>query len=74
MLIEAKGTVAREALRMAIGQLMDYRRFAPDETRLAVLVPERPRPDLMALLDSAGVHSIWRDGDRFAAEGLSDVV
>jgi hypothetical protein len=43
LLIETKGTVAREALRMAIGQLMDYRRFAPDGTKLAVLVPEKPR-------------------------------
>jgi hypothetical protein len=70
ILIEGKGTVAREALRMAIGQLADYRRFAPDETRVAVLVPERPRPDLMALLESAGVDAIWPDGDRFAAAGL----
>jgi hypothetical protein len=70
VLIEAKGTVAREALRMAIGQLADYRRFASDETRVAVLVPERPRPDLMALLESAGVDAIWPDGDRFAAAGL----
>jgi hypothetical protein len=74
VLIEAKGTVAREALRMAIGQLVDYRRFAPSETRLAVLVPEKPRPDLLALLGSANVHAIWPEGDRFAAEGLSDVV
>jgi hypothetical protein len=67
LLIEAKGTVAREALRMAIGQLVDYRRFAPAGTQLAVLVPERPRPDLLALLESASVHAIWRDGDRFDA-------
>jgi hypothetical protein len=37
---------------------------------LAVLVPERPRTDLMALLDSAGVHAIWPEGDRFIAPGL----
>lgn len=59
VLVEAKGTVAREALRMAIGQLMDYRRFAADEARLAVLVPERPRPDLMALLESVRIAAIW---------------
>ena len=39
VLIEAKGTVAREALRMAIGQLMDYRRFAPSGHPA-----RRPRP------------------------------
>jgi hypothetical protein len=70
VLIEAKGTVAREALRMAIGQLADYRRFASEGTRVAVLVPERPRPDLMALLESADVDAIWPDGDRFAAARL----
>src|SRR5262245_39269701 len=27
LIIEAKGTVTRDALRMALGQLLDYRRF-----------------------------------------------
>jgi hypothetical protein len=71
ILIEAKGTVAREAIRMAIGQLTDYRRFAPDGTRLAVLVPERPRNDLLALLETAGVGPIWAAGNSFETEGLS---
>jgi hypothetical protein len=70
MLVEAKGTVAREALRVAIGQLLDYRRLAPADTRLAVLVPEQPRADLMALLESADVHAIWPVGDRFRATEL----
>jgi hypothetical protein len=74
VLVEAKGTVAREALRMAIGQLMDYRRFAPNGTGLAVLVPEQPRADLMALLESAGVGAIWPDDQAFAAEGVNDFV
>jgi hypothetical protein len=69
LLIEAKGTVARDALRMAIGQLMDYRRFAADGTQLAVLVPERPRADLLDLLQSTGLHAIWPDGDRFSSTG-----
>jgi hypothetical protein len=70
LLIEAKGIVAREALRMAIGQLTDYRRFAPKGTRLGVLLPERPRADLLDLLESAGVHAIWPEGDRFNAIGF----
>ncbi len=70
VLIEAKGTVAREALRMAIGQLYDYRRFAPPETRIAVLIPEEPRSDLLALLETAGVHPIWPHDDLFVGEGL----
>jgi hypothetical protein len=55
---------------MAIGQLMDYRRFAPDETTLAVLVPEPLRADLLALLESAGAHAIWPEGDSFRSSGL----
>jgi len=41
-LIEAKGTTTREAIRMAIGQLSDYRRFVTDARKLAVLVPGSP--------------------------------
>jgi hypothetical protein len=72
LLIEAKGTVARDELRMAIGQLFDYRRFAPSGTRLAVLLPEKPRPDLTALLASAGVHVIWPDGVGFQSDDLDE--
>ena len=53
-----KGTVAREALRMAIGQLMDYRRFARDTIRPAVLVPEWPRLD-----STASFKKCWRPRD-----------
>jgi hypothetical protein len=72
VLFEAKGTVAREAVRIAIGQLMDYRRFTPESTRLALLVPERPRADLVALLESSGVHAIWPEGNGFTAPSLGD--
>ena len=44
---------------MAIGQLADYKRFADPQARLGVLVPERPRPDLLALLKSEGIEAIW---------------
>lgn len=67
-LIEAKGVVTREAIRMAIGQLLDYRRFAPEETRLAVLLPRHPGPDLEALLASVEIACIWRK----AEQGFSD--
>lgn len=58
-LIEAKGTVTREAIRMAIGQLADYARFY-DAPALAVLLPERPRKDLEELLRSQDISVIWR--------------
>ena len=40
-LLEAKGTVTREAIRMAIGQLADYRRFVDPRPSCGVLLPER---------------------------------
>jgi hypothetical protein len=60
-LIEAKGTVQRGAIRMAIGQLADYRRFIePNELRhLAVLVPREPREDLCDLLSTQGIDYIF---------------
>jgi hypothetical protein len=64
-LFEAKGTVERGAIRMAVGQLLDYSRFLTPTPRIAVLLPSRPRPDLEELLKSAGVELVWREGKRF---------
>ncbi len=64
-LVEAKGTVERGAIRMAIGQLMDYKRFVSPEPHLVVLLPSRPRDDLHALLTDVGVDLIWKDGSSF---------
>lgn len=66
-LIEAKGTVDRTSIRMAIGQLADYRRFIDtDELKhLAVLLPTEPRPDLRELLASQGIELIFPEDDGF---------
>lgn len=61
-LIEAKGSVTRDHLRHAVGQLIDYSRFVDAETT-SVLVPSRPRPDLLAYLKAAGVNVLYPDGD-----------
>jgi hypothetical protein len=59
-LIEAKGSVERGSIRMAIGQLADYSRFVDSgPARRAVLLPEHPRQDLVDLLDSQNVLIIW---------------
>ena len=50
ILIEAKGSVSRPDIRMALAQLLDYKRFCADGVELAVLMPELPRPDLCDLL------------------------
>jgi hypothetical protein len=65
VLVEAKGGVTREAFRMAIGQLADYSRFLPGATQ-AILVPERPRPDLLLLAESVGVSVIWPSKESYA--------
>jgi hypothetical protein len=61
-LIEAKGTVTRDAMRLAVGQLLDYGRFADAKTR-TVLVPSRPRPDLISYLAEVGIDVVYPEGD-----------
>lgn len=66
-LIEAKGTVERNAIRMAIGQLCDYRRFfEPGEVKhIAALFPREPRADLCALLAEQEIIIIHQTEDGF---------
>jgi len=64
-LYEAKGTVERGSIRMAVGQLLDYGRFVAPTPRMAVLLPARPRTDLLAYLKGAGIAVVWREGKRF---------
>ena len=64
-LLEAKGSGTRESVRMAIGQLHDYGRFVPNASK-AVLLPERPREDLEALLATQQIAAVWStDGTAF---------
>ncbi len=62
---EAKGTVTREAMRNAIGQLADYSRFVTPPPRRSILMPEQPRADLLALAESQAVAVVWPVGERF---------
>lgn len=59
-LIEVKANATRAAVRGAIGALMDYRRFINPTPRLAVLVPDKPREDLLDLCASLCIEVIWR--------------
>ncbi len=67
LLVEAKGSGRRSAIRMAIGQLADYRRFfkGGEVRHLALLVPEEPREDLCHLLASQEIAWIFATGDDF---------
>ncbi|GAA2780618.1 hypothetical protein [Streptomyces showdoensis] len=64
LLVEAKGSVTRENLRMAIGQLADYSRFVTPASR-AVLLPSEPRADLASLLATQGCAAIWPERKSF---------
>jgi hypothetical protein len=63
-LIEAKGTATRDQLRAAVGQLLDYGRFV-DAKRRSVLLPSRPREDLLRYLHAVGVEAIYPNGDEW---------
>ena len=64
-LYEAKSSVSRQAIRMAIGQLFDYRRYIDrDDVSLSVLVPTRPSDDMVDLLSSLGIGCVVRNGRR----------
>jgi hypothetical protein len=62
-IIEAKGTTTREVLRMAVGQLLDYQTLVPHPTRLAVLLPRMPRPNLVDYLAACRIDIIAREDD-----------
>jgi hypothetical protein len=64
-LIEAKNSDSRDAIRQAIGQLYDYRRFHEPPVRLAVLLPHPPKKERLDLLRSAGIEAVWRHGPGF---------
>jgi hypothetical protein len=65
VLVEAKASDARYAIRTAIGQLYDYRRFEPTTPDLAVLVPMEPIRDLRRLLDGLSIGCVWPRGGGF---------
>ncbi len=65
-LIEAKVHGSRTDIRMAIGQLADYKRFVDARARTAVLLEAKPEPDLVDLLDRERIAAVWRRGGGFA--------
>jgi hypothetical protein len=67
-LIEAKSNIGRDYIRMAVGQLFDYgfqieKKFG--ETHMAILLPQKPRSDLIEWLGPLGISVIWREKGAF---------
>ena len=69
LLIEAKNSSHRSQLRLAVGQLLDYRRGLRRRavTDLAILIPERPNRDLMSFLSDVGINFLWFTDDKLTA-------
>jgi len=65
VLVEAKGTSHRMNIRLAIGQLLDYRRFEQTEPMLAILVPFRPTAEMVDLCSELDIEMVWTMGDGF---------
>jgi hypothetical protein len=62
MLYEAKGVATREAVRMAVGQLLDYSRHMPTAPGLGVLLPTCPTADLLDLLSRHDIRCVYEVG------------
>ncbi|MFF1683661.1 MULTISPECIES: restriction endonuclease [unclassified Streptomyces] len=71
-LVEAKGNATRGAVRMAIGQLLDYRRFIEPTPTLAILTPQEPRKDLRDLCAALSINVIWPENGAFLGQEAED--
>lgn len=61
-LIEAKGSAARDSVRLALGQILDYDRYVKSSNK-AILLPTRPAEDLIDLLCAHHVNCIYEVED-----------
>lgn len=69
VLYEAKAIAGRSDLRMAVGQLYDYRRHIDvADLRCSVLLPARPTADLRDLLVDTGLGLVYREQNAFNFE------
>ena len=68
VLYEAKGDILRSSVRMAVGQLLDYRRFERRPMQLGVLLPRAPSSDLTALVRSVPAAAVWPTSDGFTTD------
>lgn len=68
-LVEAKAGNQREKIRMAIGQLFDYRKLLEEcnvkVNNLAILVPSCPSQDLLDLLKDLKIKIIFKEDNKF---------
>jgi hypothetical protein len=67
---ESRGALGRTQVRLAIGQLYDYRElFFADRKQqidLALLLAHEPADDIKTLLGALKIHILWPDGFRLS--------
>ncbi|MFC7406396.1 hypothetical protein [Georgenia alba] len=71
VLYEAKGTATREAVRLAIGQLFDYRRYIHPKPQLSILLPVDPGRDIIGLLSELGIGCVVQRHDLRGFDSLT---
>jgi hypothetical protein len=74
-LYEVKATNSREDIRMAIGQLLDYRRWIePSPVRITVVIPGPPLPDMADLLAALGIGVVYKEREHgpFVRQGPNE--
>lgn len=70
VLYEAKAAAQRPDVRMAVGQLLDYRRFMPRaNVQLRALFPESPGQDLTSFLREQRIGLVFKRGAGFVERG-----
>lgn len=66
VLYEAKSDIKRSTVRLALGQLLDYRRLFDMPVRARILLPDRPTDDLVELLHEYDVGLTYQIEDNWA--------
>lgn len=67
-LIEAKSSIGREYIRMAVGQLFDYAFLGKKELvtpNMAILLPKKPEQDIVDWLEGLKISVIWKQRKEF---------
>jgi hypothetical protein len=61
LLLEVKSLVDQNAVRLAVGQLLDYRRHIDNRTAadLAVMLPSEPPPVIREFLKDVSIRTLW---------------
>lgn len=68
VLYEAKSKSDRATVRLAIGQLLDYLRFAPDASG-SILLPDAPSDDVKRLIRAVGFGLVYRKLGSWVVDG-----